>query len=170
MGKREHLAKRPKQIRIGVMTISSSRDEKTDKSGKWIRKQAEREKFGIVFYKIVADVREMIAQTLMQAISDHSPHAMILTGGTGISPSDVTIEAVRPILEKEMTAFSALFAQLSFEEIGSAALLSRSMAGIIGQSAVFCIPGSLPACKLACNELIFPEITHIAAHIAPATE
>ncbi|MCP4105058.1 MAG: molybdenum cofactor biosynthesis protein, partial [Desulfobacteraceae bacterium] len=66
----------------------------------------------------------------------------------------------------ELTAFGALFAQLSYEEIGSAAVLSRAAAGVIGNTAVFCMPGSLKGCKLACTKLIFPELGHIAKHIS----
>jgi molybdenum cofactor biosynthesis protein B len=88
-----------------------------------------------------------------------------MTGGTGISPKDVTIEAVRPLFEKELTAFGTLFTQLSFEEIDSAAILSRATAGIIKQTMIFCMPGSIKACKLACNSLIFPELGHLLKHI-----
>jgi molybdenum cofactor biosynthesis protein B len=100
-----------------------------------------------------------------QAIHQHNPHTLLLTGGTGISPKDVTIEAIKPLFDKELTAFAALFANLSFQEIGAAAMLSRAIAGIIGKTVVFCMPGSLKACQLACNALIFPELGHLAAHI-----
>jgi molybdenum cofactor biosynthesis protein B len=89
----------------------------------------------------------------------------LVNGGTGISSGDVTIEALRPLFQKEMTAFGILFAQLSFEEIDSAAILSRAAAGIIGSTAVFCMPGSLAACKLACKNLVFPELGHVAKHL-----
>ena len=88
-----------------------------------------------------------------------------MSGGTGISPKDVTIEAVKPLFSKELTAFGPLFAQLSFEEIDSAAILSRATAGIINQSIVFCMPGSINACKTACKNLIFPELGHLLKHI-----
>ena len=88
-----------------------------------------------------------------------------MTGGSGISPKDVTIEAVKPLFEKELTAFGVLFAQLSFEEIDSAAILSRATAGIANNSIIFCMPGSIKACKLACKNLIFPELGHILKHI-----
>ena len=87
-----------------------------------------------------------------------------MTGGTGISNKDVTIEAVRPLFSKEITAFGAIFSQLSFEEIDSAALLSRATAGVIEKTVVFCMPGSLNACKLACKALIFPELGHLVKH------
>ena len=90
---------------------------------------------------------------------------LIMTGGTGLSPRDVTIEAAQPFFDKTLTAFGPVFAQLSFEEIDSAAIGSRATAGIIQNILVFCIPGSLKACKLACNELIFPEIGHLLKHM-----
>ena len=89
---------------------------------------------------------------------------MIITGGTGISPQDVTIEAVRPLFAKELPAFGVLFTQLSFEEVDSAAILSRAAAGVIGRCVVFCIPGSIKACQLACKNLIFPELGHLIRH------
>jgi molybdenum cofactor biosynthesis protein B len=88
-----------------------------------------------------------------------------MTGGTGISYRDVTIEAVKPLFQKELTAFAALFAHLSYEEIDSGAIMSRAAAGLIGKTAVFCMPGSLKACKLACKALIFPELGHIVKHV-----
>ena len=88
-----------------------------------------------------------------------------MTGGTGITKKDVTIEAVSPLFTKTLTGFGPLFAKLSFDEIGSAAFLSRATAGVIEKSVVFCLPGSLNACKLACRELIFPELGHLVKHI-----
>ena len=106
----------------------------------------------------------MITLTVQETIFDHFAQVVLLTGGTGISHADVTVEAVSPLFEKELTAFSTLFTQLSFEEIDSAALLSRATAGVVGNAVVFCMPGSLKACKLACKALIFPEIGHLVKH------
>ncbi len=73
--------------------------------------------------------------------------------------------AVKPLFEKELTGFGPVFAQLSFEEIDSAAILSRATAGVVGQTVLFCIPGSFKACKLACKALIFPELGHLVKHL-----
>lgn len=166
MGRKQHLRHAPGKIKSGVITVSTTRTAEDDKSGQWIRKQLENEGHGVAFYRIVADNRLLIARTVTDMIAEHAPHALILTGGTGIGAADVTVEAVEPMFGKQMGAFATLFAQLSFEKIDSAALLSRAAAGIIGKTVVFCLPGSLEACKLACRELIFPEIKHIAAHLA----
>lgn len=137
----------------------------TDKSGLWIGKQARKEGHRVVHHAIVPDDAATISKALLDVIHQHEPQAMLLTGGTGISHQDVTIEAVRPFLKKELTGFGHLFTLLSFEQIDSAALMSRATAGIIDNTVVFCMPGSLAACKLACKSLIFPELGHLVRHI-----
>ena len=165
IGVKKHKAKAPKKVRIGIITVSTTRTRADDKSGRWIRKRAEKEGHEVVFYDIVPDEMENISQTINSVIQDHNPQAVLLTGGTGISGKDVTIEAVRPLFEKELSAFGPLFAQLSFEQIDSAALLSRATAGVVKETILFCMPGSLKACKLACKALIFPELGHLVKHI-----
>ena len=165
MSTKEHKAKTPKSLRLAVLTVSTTRSLADDKSGHWIRKRAEKKGHSVVFHQVVPDDKDRIADTIRTIIYDHNPHAVLVTGGTGIGPADVTIEAVRPMFTKELTAFGPLFSQLSYEEIDSAALLSRATAGIVGQTLLFCMPGSLKACKLACKELIFPELGHLIKHV-----
>ena len=161
----EHKSKAPRHITLGIVTISTTRTLDTDKSGLWIKKRAKKEGHQVVFHQVIADDSEKIVQTVLNVIRHENPHALLLTGGTGISPKDLTIEAIRPLFDKELTAFGPIFSQLSFEEIDSAAIMSRATAGIIEQTAVFCMPGSLAACKLACKALIFPELGHLVKHI-----
>lgn len=165
MGTQAHKEKALKTLNIGVFSMSSTRNLSEDKSGLWIVEQAKMLGHTIVCHEVIPDDQERIIHAVKQAIHKHNPHALLLTGGTGISPKDVTIEAVKPLFDKELTAFAVLFANLSFQEIGAAAMLSRAIAGIIGKTAVFCMPGSLKACQLACNTLIFPEIGHLSAHL-----
>jgi len=165
MGTKEHKAAALNHLIIGILSISTTRTLIDDKSGHWISKRSKKEGHQVIFHQVVPDNVQMIETTLLEVIRDHHPHVMLLTGGTGISPTDVTIEAVRPLFARELPAFSILFAQLSFEEIDSAAMLSRATAGIIDHTLVFCMPGSLKACKLACNALIFPELGHMVQHI-----
>jgi molybdenum cofactor biosynthesis protein B len=114
---------------------------------------------------VVTDDVTAIRESALKAIRDHHLKALLITGGTGIMPKDVTIEAIKPLFTKEMTAFGAIFAQLSYEEIDAAAILSRAAAGTIGDTVVFCMPGSKKACQLACKALIFPDLGHIVAHV-----
>lgn len=165
MGIKKHKAGAPKTVKIGILTVSSTRSPADDKSGQWIRKRSKKEGHEVVRHQVVPDETGTITRTVYEMIRDHKAQVILVTGGTGITRKDVTIEAVRPIFRKELTAFGALFAQLSFEEIDSAALLSRATAGLIEKTILFCIPGSLKACKLACKALIFPEIGHLVKHV-----
>jgi len=165
MGFKKHKTNAPKKVNVGIITVSSTRSMTEDKSGQWISKRAKKEGHEVVLHLVVPDETGIITKTVHEAINDYSAQIILVTGGTGISNKDVTIEAVRPFFKKELTAFGPLFAQLSFEQIDSAALLSRATAGVIGATIVFCMPGSLKACKLACKALIFPELGHIVKHI-----
>jgi molybdenum cofactor biosynthesis protein B len=164
MGTHAHKAAAPRHQKVAILTVSTTRSLAEDKSGHWMAKTATKEGHQVVDHRIVADDASAIVVQVQDLLSVKQPQALIITGGTGIGPADVTIEAVRPMLRKELTAFGALFAQLSFEEIDSAALLSRATAGLIDQTVVFCLPGSLKACKLACKALIFPELGHLVKH------
>lgn len=164
MSTRAHKARTPRSIDVAIVTVSSTRGIADDKSGRWMKKNAGK-RHRVVFHEVVPDNADIIADTVRAVIYRLGPQAVIVAGGTGVSPSDVTIEAIRPILDKELTAFGHLFAMLSFEQIDSAAIASRATAGIVGKTLIFCIPGSLKACKLACKELIFPELGHLVKHM-----
>ena len=136
-----------------------------DDSGRWISKSAKKEGHTVVFHQVIPDDTVKITQTVLEVIREQNPLVLLLTGGTGISRKDVTIEAVRPLFDKELSAFGPIYSQLSFEQIDSAAVLSRATAGVIGTTLLFCMPGSLSACKLACKSLIFPELGHMVKHV-----
>ena len=165
MGINAHKKLAPQELKIGIITISTTRTPADDKSGRWISKQVRKQRHEVVFYQVIPDQVSHIAETVVDVIDSFSPHVLLLTGGTGISSKDVTIEAVKPLFAKELTSFGPLFAQLSFEEIDSAAILSRATAGIINKTIIFCLPGSLKACKLGCKFLIFPELGHLMFHV-----
>jgi molybdenum cofactor biosynthesis protein B len=114
---------------------------------------------------VIPDDAAKITAILKEKIQESKPQVILMSGGTGITKKDVTIEAVSPLFNKELSAFGPLFAKLSMEEINSAAIMSRATAGVIGNTVVFCMPGSLNACKLACSKLIFPELGHLVKHI-----
>ncbi len=164
MGTREHKHRSPDSVKVALLTVSTTRTIDEDESGRWMAKRAAREGHKVVAHKVVKDRIEDIRAGLHAVLNSSGAEAVIVSGGTGISPLDVTIEAIEPLFAKHLTAFGAIFAQLSYEQIDSAALLSRASAGIIGPAVIFCIPGSLKACKLACKALIFPELGHLVGH------
>ena len=165
MSSKTHKKNAPRAVKTGIITVSTTRSLKDDKSGHWISKRAKKEGHEVVFHQVITDEIEIITRTVLDVIKDPAPQAIIVTGGTGISSKDVTIEAVRPLFTKELTAFGPIFAQLSFEQIDSAAILSRATAGVIEKTILFCMPGSINACKLACKAIIFPELGHLVHHI-----
>jgi molybdenum cofactor biosynthesis protein B len=165
MSTQEHKKQAPKHVSIGIITVSTTRALADDKSGKWMSEQAAKQGHEIVYHQVIPDDADTIASTVQKVIQEEKPNVLLLTGGTGITNKDVTIEAVSPMFSKELTAFGSLFAQFSNEEIDSAAILSRATGGVIENTIVFCMPGSLNACKLACNRLIFPELGHLVKHI-----
>jgi molybdenum cofactor biosynthesis protein B len=164
MGVHEHRKSAPTAVDLGILSVSSTRSLADDESGLWIARQAKKEGHTVRFHDVVTDDITTIREASLKAIRDHNLQALLITGGTGITPKDVTIEAIKPLFAKEMAAFGAIFAQLSYEEIDAAALLARAAAGTIGGTVVFCMPGSKKACQLACKALIFPDLGHVVAH------
>ena len=113
--------------------------------------------------ELVADEESAIAAVVQDAIEAPSVQAAILTGGTGVAPRDVTPDAVAPLLEREVPGFGELFRMLSYEDIGSAALLSRALAGLVSGCVVFVLPGSRGAVALGMEKLVLPELGHLCA-------
>jgi molybdenum cofactor biosynthesis protein B len=165
MGVHEHKKQAPRSVTLGIITVSTTRALIDDTSGQWMREQAEQKGHKIVFHQVIPDDAAKITAILKEKIKESNPRVILMSGGTGITKKDVTIEAVSPLFSKELSAFGPLFAKLSMEEIDSAAIMSRATAGVIGSTVVFCMPGSLNACKLACSKLIFPELGHLVKHV-----
>lgn len=149
-------------IRGAVITVSSSRTKETDQSGETIIRLFEQAGIDTSYYVIVPDKIDAIRNEVIKALE--CAECVVLSGGTGLTHDDCTIEAVVPLLDKKIEGFGEIFRMLSFQGIGSAAMLSRAVAGISGGRAVFCIPGSTGAVKLATSALIIPEIMHILTH------
>jgi molybdenum cofactor biosynthesis protein B len=158
--KAEHV----QQINIicGVLTVSTSRTVETDKSGKSIISLFSEAGIETQYYAVVPDRIDAIRKELAKALD--VANCIVINGGTGLTHDDCTIEAVHPFFEKNIEGFGELFRILSYQEIGSSAMLSRAVAGISGYKAIFCIPGSPDAVKLAVQSLILPEIRHILSH------
>ena len=150
------------KISGAVITVSSSRKPETDTSGETIKRLLEGAGIEISYYAIVPDTIESIRHEVITALK--CANCIVLNGGTGLTHDDRTIEAVLPLIDKRIEGFGEFFRMMSFGEIGSAAMLSRAVAGISGGKAIFCIPGSTGAAKLATSGLIIPEIGHILTH------
>lgn len=160
--KQDHL--KPVSVTAGIITVSSSRNAENDTSGLAISGIMREAGFSVGHYGIVPDDIGAIRAEISRAA--RTANCIVINGGTGLTHDDCTIEAVAPLLEKTIDGFGELFRMLSYEEIGTAALLSRAVAGTYQKKVIFCIPGSTPAVKLATGKLIVPEAVHILSHIA----
>jgi len=162
----QHRKEAPATVRCMVVTVSDTRTAETDKSGALMRELLLSNGYDVVRYEIVKDEYEQIRQLVQEAAMDPAVEALLLNGGTGIAPRDTTYEAVRDSLDKEMPGFGEIFRYLSFaEDIGTAAILSRAVAGVVGRTAVFSTPGSTGAVKLAMTRIIVPELRHVMREI-----
>jgi molybdenum cofactor biosynthesis protein B len=161
-----------KTYTCAVITVSTSRYSKYGDCGS--PDDCEDESGGIIIgllkkaghrttYRLLPDDRLLIERCVMDGLTEAD--AAIVCGGTGLTASDVSIEAVTPMLQKTIPGFGELFRIKSYEEVGTASMLTRAMAGVIEDRAVFCIPGSPNAAKVAVSELIVPELGHVISHI-----
>jgi molybdenum cofactor biosynthesis protein B len=162
----EHKARGPRVVRCAVVTVSDSKDPSTDRGGPEIKDALAKGGHETAWWTIVKDDRAEIRGAIERALADTSVVAVLLTGGTGVTSRDVTIEVVRELCEKELPGFGELFRALSFEEIGSAAMMSRATAGIAKKKAIFAMPGSPKAVRLAMERLIVPELSHLGEQLS----
>jgi molybdopterin adenylyltransferase len=153
-----HHAKDAKQpLDCVVLVVSDSRSLDSDESGKLIAEKLDGAGHRVLERVLVRDEIEPIASAVRAAAL--RARAIVLTGGTGITPRDVTPEAVQPLLERELPGFGEAFRRISFDEIGPNGLLSRAFAGAVGTCVVFALPGSKRACATA-MELVLPLLPH----------
>jgi molybdenum cofactor biosynthesis protein B len=145
-----------------VVTVSDTRTLETDTGGTRVEELLTGAGHPVLRREIVRDEPDEIAAALLRATQGES-RAVIFTGGTGVAPRDVTPDTIEPLLERDVPGFGELFRLLSYEEIGSAAILSRAVAGLRQGRVVFVIPGSRGAVGLAMEKLILPELGHLAA-------
>lgn len=161
MGVDDHRQKAPKCVRLAIITVSDTRTEKDDSSGMAIAEIMVEAGHEVVRKIMTKDDAGEIQKALRELIEDESVQAVILNGGTGIARRDVTMEAIQHFQEKTMPGFGELFRMLSYQEIGSAAMISRAAAFVSERKVVFCLPGSEKAVRLACSKLVAPELGHL---------
>jgi molybdenum cofactor biosynthesis protein B len=147
-------------ISFAVITISDSRAEAEDESGKFIRERMEEAGHQLVSYRLLKNELEAIRRDVIELI-EAKVGCIVTTGGTGLSSRDMTVEAVSPLFDKNVGGFGELFRHLSFQEVGTAALMSRATAGSARGTIIFCLPGSTKAVRLAVERLILPELKHL---------
>lgn len=150
-------------VHTGILVISTSRTEKEDKSGIAIKQLLNDANIEVSHTTVIPDQIQSIRSGVIKALE--TCNCIILTGGTGITKDDCTIEAVKPLLEKHLDGFGELFRMKSYQEVGTRMVLSRAIAGTIGTNIIFCIPGSPNAAVLATREIIIPEIKHLLTHV-----
>ena len=165
---RAHKESSPASVGVYVLTCSTSKfkqlqnkERPSDESGDIIQQLSENAGHRIVGRKLISDSQPMIRNTLRAALKNKEVNALIVTGGTGLSNTDVTFESISPLLDRQIPGFGEIFRRISYDEIGSPAMMSRAFAGTAKKKAIFCLPGSPNAVKTAMEKLILPEIGHI---------
>jgi molybdenum cofactor biosynthesis protein B len=161
VGYREHKEKSPRSVTCAILTISDSRTEQDDESGKLLKERLSQNGHKVLAYAILKNDADAIRRKIEELLKSADIQVIITSGGTGISHRDVTIETISPVLEKKVDGFGELFRFLTYQEIGTGSMMSRAMAGVAKGKVVICLPGSLNAVELAMDKMIFPEIGHM---------
>ncbi len=157
----EHRRESPKSAAFGLLTVSDTRTEATDTSGALMRELVVREGHRVHATAIVRDEPDEVRERIVAWSADPGCEAIVASGGTGLSARDRTVEAASSLFTTRIEGFGELFRMLSYQEIGSGALLSRATAGVVSGTPVFLLPGSSHAVGLAMTRLVLPEIGHV---------
>jgi molybdenum cofactor biosynthesis protein B len=163
---RSHKAEGPRSVSCFVVTVSDSRTDATDTSGRAIRDLLASAGHAVVGHCIVKDEPAEVARVVAEQLAKGHVNVIITTGGTGIASRDSTYEAIDRLLDKRLDGFGELFRMLSFRQIGSSAMMSRATAGVARGKIVAALPGSEDAVRLAMNELLIPELGHLVQQVS----
>jgi molybdenum cofactor biosynthesis protein B len=163
----EHRRRGAGSVRCLVVTVSDTRRPANDASGARAAEMLASAGHEVRERVIVPDEAAEIGARVRAAIADPEIDAVVLTGGTGVAPRDVTTETIEALLQKRLDGFGEIFRMLSFAEVGGAAMLSRAVAGIAGSTAIFALPGSTKAVELAMAKLVVPELGHLIGLLRP---
>jgi molybdenum cofactor biosynthesis protein B len=157
----EHKAQAPASVRCFIVTVSDTRTEATDASGRAVVELLTAAGHQVAGRTIVRDDAELVRDTIVRQLANPDVQAVITTGGTGITSRDSTYEAVSALLQKRLDGFGELFRMLSYQQIGSAAIMSRACAGLSSGRIIVSLPGSEAAVRLAMDRLLVPELAHM---------
>lgn len=149
-------------VRYGIITVSSSRNIDDDPSGDLLEEAIRSAGHAVEYRSLLSDDEGDIRTEVETVLKQKSIDCLISTGGTGVTPDDVTIEAISPLFEKALPGFGELFRQLSYDDIGVRVVGTRAVGGIVRETPVFCLPGSTNAVELAIKEIILPVVPHVA--------
>lgn len=147
-------------VNIAIMTVSDSRTDENDTSGNTLVEKLTEAGHKLIEKSIVPDDVYKIRETLSRWIADDSINAIISTGGTGMTGRDITPEAVRPLLDKEIEGIGELFRLVSYEEIGTSTVASRALGGVANATFIFCLPGSTGACRTGWDKVVGPQLDY----------
>lgn len=161
MGYQEHKHKAPKSVSCAVLTISDTRTEQDDESGRFVRQKLSETGHRVILHCILKNEADSIKHKIHKLLKEEEVQVIITIGGTGVSRRDVTVETIHPILEKELDGFGELFRFLTYGDIGTGSIMSRAIAGIAERKVILCLPGSPEAAKLAMDKIILPELGHL---------
>ena len=161
MGYHDHKEKSPTSVAVAVLTISDSRTEATDESGRLMKERLAAAGHPVAFYALLKNDAAKIADTVTGLIANPQVQVIITTGGTGAGSRDLTVETVTAMLDKKLDGFGELFRYLTYQELGTASIMSRALAGVAKGKVIICLPGSLGAVTLAMDRIILPELGHL---------
>jgi molybdenum cofactor biosynthesis protein B len=145
-------------LNIAIATVSDTRTPETDTSGDLLAARAQGAGHKVLARDLVKDDRYLLRAILSKWIADDQVQAILITGGTGLTARDVTVEAVRPLLDKEIDGFGELFRWLSYSDVGTSTIQSRALGGLANRTLIFCLPGSTRACELAWDKILQPQL------------
>jgi molybdopterin adenylyltransferase len=152
-------------VNLVVITLSDSRTIATDDSGHIIKKMFESDGHKVIDHIIIPDDKKELEKSIKKYLKNKNVEIIVTNGGTGVAKRDITVDVIEKLFDKKITAFSTIFTMLSFDDIGSAALVSRATAGIVGKKVIFCLPGSPKAVELGLKKIILPEVSHLVGHL-----
>lgn len=161
MSWQDHRAQSPASVTCFVLTVSDTRTDETDTSGRAIAAALEEAGHRVTGRAIVRDEPQTVEAVLLAHLEAAAVDAIVTTGGTGISRRDGTVEVVERLLDKRLDGFGELFRMLSYQEIGAAAIMSRACAGLARGRILIALPGSEHAVRLAMTKLVLPELAHM---------
>lgn len=161
----QHDRRGPSRVRVALLTVSDTRGPADDRSGQVARRLIEGAGHVVADYRIAPDEPEEIRSAVEEWLGRDDCDAVIVSGGTGISPRDRTCEALAALVERRLDGFGEIFRMLSYEQVGSAAMLSRTLGGVARAKPLFALPGSPEAVELALERLILPELGHMLAEL-----